>query len=205
MVTDAAAIASAAVFRRARRLEYFTLAYNGLEALVSVWAGVAAGSASLTGFGLDSVIEAASGGALLWRLRVGARASAERAALRLVAWCFAALALYIGYESAAALIARAQPQRSLAGIAVAAASVVVMPLLARAKRRASAEAGSRALRSDSRQADFCAYLSAILLGGLALNAWLGWWWADPVAGLAMTPIIAKEAWDGLRGKNCGCG
>jgi divalent metal cation (Fe/Co/Zn/Cd) transporter len=193
--------------RRARRLEYFTLFYNGVEALISIWAGVAAGSAALTGFGLDSLIEMTSGAALLWRLLqvdAEARERAERVALRMVGWCFAVLAIYIAYESSVTLIARRPPERSIAGILVAAVSVVAMPLLARAKRRAASELGSAALLADSRQTDFCAWLSAILLAGLLLNWLLGWWWADPVAGLLMAPIIGNAARDALRGKACGC-
>ena len=191
---------------RARRLEYFTLLYNGAEAAISLWAGLAAGSVALTGFGLDSLIEMTSGAALLWRLQVDSsrRERAERTALRIVGWCFAALALYIAYESGLTLLTRREPEHSVAGIVVAAASVVVMPLLAGAKRRAAAELGSGALHADSRQADFCAYLSAILLGGLLLHWLLGWWWADAAAGLVMAPIIGNEAREALRGKSCGC-
>ena len=194
--------------RRGQRLEYFTIGYNGLEGLISVAAGVIAGSVSLVGFGLDSFIEVASGAALLWRLRENLNAlRRERATLRIVGACFALLALYIAYESCSKLIRHEAPGTSLPGMIVAAASVVVMPLLARAKRRVAAGIGSGAMHADSRQADFCAYLSAILLGGLLLNALLGWWWADPVAGLVMVPIIAKEGVDGVRGKACcdGCG
>lgn len=189
---------------RGRRLEYFTVAYNALEGLVAIAAGLMAGSISLVGFGLDSAIEVTSGAALLWRLRHDGRDGAERRALRIVGWCFAALSLYVAYESAAALILHKAPEKSIAGIAVAAASVVVMPLLGRAKRRVASGIGSAAMMADSRQADLCAYLSAIVLAGLLLNAALGWWWADPVAGLAMVPIIVKEGVDGIRAKACGC-
>ena len=190
----------------AQRLEYFTLVYNGAEAAIAIWAGVVAGSVALTGFGLDSLIEMTSGAALLRRLRADGllRERAERVALRIVGWCFAALAAYIAYESSVAWIVRREPERSVAGTIMAAVSVVVMPLLARAKRRAAADLGSGALHADSRQADFCACLSAILLAGLVFNWVLGWWWADPVAGLVMAPIIGKEAFDALRGKPCGC-
>ena len=197
--------------RRGQRLEYFTIGYNSLEGLISVAAGVIAGSVSLVGFGLDSFIEVASGAALLWRLRQDLNALrreyVERLTLRIVGACFALLALYIAYESGSKLLRHEAPGTSLSGIIVAAASVVVMPLLARAKRRVAAGIGSGAMNADSRQADFCAYLSAILLGGLLMNALLGWWWADPVAGLVMVPIIAKEGVDGVRGKACcdGCG
>lgn len=209
---DAVNLTRPDLVRRGQRLEYFTIGYNSLEGLVSIVAGLIAGSVSLVGFGLDSAIEVASGAALLWRLHhdfnPSGREQVERTTLRIVGWCFVALALYILYESGSALMRREIPERSIAGIVVAAASVAVMPMLARAKRRVAAGIGSGAMHADSRQTDFCMYLSAILLGGLLLNAIAGWWWADPVAALAMVPIIAKEGVDGLRGKaccnDCGC-
>jgi divalent metal cation (Fe/Co/Zn/Cd) transporter len=198
--------------RRGQRLEYFTVAWNSMEALVSIVAGLIAGSVSLIGFGLDSVIEVASGSALLWRLHhdlnPSRREQVERATLRIVGACFLALALYILYESGSTLTRHEAPEQSIPGIIIAAAAVVVMPILAKAKHRVAAGIGSGAMSADSRQADFCTYLSAILLGGLLLNALLGWWWADPLAGIVMVPIIAKEGVDGLRDKarccNCGC-
>jgi divalent metal cation (Fe/Co/Zn/Cd) transporter len=162
----------------------------------------------LIGFGLDSLIEVTSGTALLWRLHHDLNASrreeVERTTLRIVGGCFIALALYILYDAGKALIFHETAERSIPGIIVAAMSVVVMPLLARAKRRVAAGIGSRAMVADSKQADFCAYLSAILLGGLLLNAALGWWWADPLAALVMVPIIAKEGVDSMKAKSCGC-
>jgi divalent metal cation (Fe/Co/Zn/Cd) transporter len=200
------------LLQRGRNLEYFTIAYNSVEGIVSIVAGLMAGSVSLTGFGLDSFIEVTSGAALLWGfhqdLNESRRQAAERGTLRIVGWCFIALAVYVACDSTLTLVRRESSERSILGIVIAAISVVVMPLLARAKRRVAAEIGSIALKTDSRQADFCAYLSAILLGGLVLNAVLGWWWADPAAGLVMVPIIAKEGFDGIRGKRCsecGCG
>src|SRR5260221_6843928 len=194
--------------KRGEKLEYFTIGWNSLEGLVSIVAGIFAGSVSLVGFGLDSLIEVTSGAALLWRLRFdidpSRREGVERRTLRIVGLCFVALALYIAYDSAASLIRHEAPERSLPGIIIAAWSLCVMPLLARAKRRVANGIGSAAMHADSRQTDFCTYLSAILLGGLLLNAVLGWWWADPVAGLVMVPIIAKEGFDGLRAKAC-CG
>ena len=195
-----------ALVRRGQLLEYFTIAYNSLEGLVSIVAGCIAGSVSLIGFGLDSLIEVTSGAALLWRLRhdfnPGRCEQVERTTLRIVGWCFIALAIYILYESGSTLIRHEAPERSIPGIIVAAASLVVMPILAKAKRRIAVGIGSGAMRADSRQTDFCTYLSAILLGGLVLNALAGWWWADPAAGLVMVPIIAKEGVDGLRGRAC---
>jgi divalent metal cation (Fe/Co/Zn/Cd) transporter len=130
------------------------------------------------------------------------RESAERTSLRIVGACFLALATYILYEAGSALLHRDPPERSIPGIVLAAVSVVVMPLVARAKRRIAAAIASDAMRADSRQTDFCAYLSAILLAGLLLNALFGWWWADPIAALLMVPIIATEGLRSVRGKAC---
>ena len=192
---DAASSTRHNFVQRGKRLEYFTIAYNSLEGLVSIVAGLLARSVSLVGFGLDSLIEVTSGVALVWRLHHDLdpprREQVERTTLRIVGWCFLALALYILYESASTLIRHDAPERSIPGIIIAAVSVVV-----------AAGIGSEAMRAASRQTDFCTYLSAILLGGLLLNAVLGWWWADPVAGLVMVPIIAKEGVAGLRGTAC---
>ncbi len=194
--------------RRGIWLEYVTLAWNALEAIVAIGSGVAAGSIALVGFGLDSVIEMSSGAALLWRLRSDAdvhrRERVERISLRMVGICFVTLVIYVALDAAKSLWHHERPEESLPGIIIAAASLVVMPLLARAKRRVAAGINSGAMQADSRQTDICAYLSAILLGGLLLNAVFGWWWADPVAGLIMVPIIAKEGIEALRGKTCAC-
>ena len=199
-------IADAAFLARGRRLEYLTIAWNGLEAVVSLVAGVVAGSVALVSFGLDSVIEVASALVLLWRLQPDMtpqrRQVVERTAHRLVGVCFLLLSAYVATEAARALWLHNVSERSIPGIAIAIAAVAVMPLLGRAKRKVAAQLGSGALPSDSRQADFCAYLSAILLLGLALNWLLGWWWADPVAALVMVPIIAREGVQGLRGQRC---
>jgi len=196
------------IVRRGQRLEYFTIAYNSAEGLVSIVAGLVAGSVSLIGFGLDSLIEVTSGVALLWRLHhdlnPSRREEVERTTLRIVGVCFVALALYILYNAGYDLIWHVAPDRSIPGIMIAAVSVVVMPLLASAKRRVAAGIGSRAMMADSRQTDFCTYLSAILLGGLLLNAAFAWWWADAVAALVMVPIIAKEGVESLKGRACGC-
>jgi divalent metal cation (Fe/Co/Zn/Cd) transporter len=206
------AINRSQLVQRGRTLECFTVVYNAIEGLVSIIAGLIAGSVSLFGFGLDSIIEVASGAALLWRLHQDLNASrreaVERITLRIVGWGFIALALYVALDSGWTLVQHEKPERSIPGIVVAAFSVVVMPLLARAKRRVAAGIGSAAMKADSRQTDYCSYLSAILLGGLLLNAVLGWWWADPVTALVMVPIIAKEGVDAVRGKGCsecGCG
>ncbi len=205
-MAEAMVIDRVATARRGRRLEYFTIAWNCLEGLVAVIAGVIAGSVSLVGFGIDSFIEVTSGAALLWRMSVDAdlnrRERNERLALRIVGLCFVALAVYIGYESISDLARRQAPEHSIPGIALACASLLVMPLLSRAKRRVGAALGSPAMHADARQTDFCVYLSAILLGGLLLNALFGLWWADPVAALLMVPIIAKEGIEGIRGEAC---
>ncbi|MFN2455964.1 MAG: cation transporter [Pyrinomonadaceae bacterium] len=193
---------------RGRRLEYLTIAYNSCEGLIGIIAGFLAGSIALVGFGFDSVIEVASGAILLWRLRAEMNAArrerVEAQSLQLVGICFLLLAAYVGYDSITSLIMREYPQRSVTGIALAIASLVVMPLLARAKRKVARDIQSAAMAADARQTDLCAWLSAILLGGLLLNALFGWWWADAVAALLMTPIIAREGIQALRGKTC-CG
>jgi divalent metal cation (Fe/Co/Zn/Cd) transporter len=195
--------ARSAQVRRGRVLEYLTIGWNAVEAVVSIGAGLLAGSVALVGFGVDSVIESSSGAVLLWRLREGGRGEErERAALRFVGVSFLLLAAYVAFDAIKSLATREPPEASYIGIGIAALSLVVMPLLARAKRRVAAEINSRAMHADSRQTDLCAYLSAVLLGGLLLNALFAWWWADPVAGLLMTPIIAKEGVEALRGETC---
>ncbi len=192
--------------RRGRRLEFLTVGWNSLEAALAVFAGVMAGSVALMSFGLDSVIEVFSGAVLLWRLRrnasTEANEQAERTALRLVGTSFIALAIYVAADSIHSLIRHKPPESSILGIAVTAVSMVVMPLLARSKRKVASLIRSGALHADSRQTDFCAYLSAITLAGLLLNALWGWWWADPVAALIMAPLIGNEAREALKGKHC---
>jgi divalent metal cation (Fe/Co/Zn/Cd) transporter len=187
-------------------LEWLTVSYNSLEGIIALVAGFFSGSIALVGFGLDSVIEVTSGSVLLWRLRSDAKESQrekmETTALKIVGVLFLALALYVGYEAATCLISKKTPDRSPIGIALAGVSLIVMPLLARAKRRVAAQIGSSALTADAKQTEFCTYLSAILLCGLLLNALLGWWWADPAAGLLMVPIIVKEGRGALQGKTC---
>jgi divalent metal cation (Fe/Co/Zn/Cd) transporter len=192
--------------RRGQWLEYFTIIWNLLEGIVSVGAGVLAGSIALIGFGFDSFIESASGGALLWRLHLDhpeRREQAEKFALKLVGVSFLLLAAYVIFDALKSLIKREPPEATYLGIGIAAVSLVVMPLLARAKRRVAKEIHSHAMEADARQTDICTYLSAILLGGLLLNALFGWWWADPLAALIMIPIIAKEGIQALRGETCG--
>lgn len=197
--------ARGAQVRRGRLLEYLTIGWNSLEGLIAIASGLFAGSIALVSFGFDSLIEVSSGAALLWRLHLDSperRERAERVALKLVGVSFLLLAAYIAFDSIKSLVRTEAPEASYVGIAIAALSLVVMPFLARAKRRVAAEINSRALEADSRQTDICTYLSAILLGGLILNAVLGWWWADPVAALVMVPIIIKEGVGALRGETC---
>jgi divalent metal cation (Fe/Co/Zn/Cd) transporter len=192
--------------RTGKQLSYFTIAWNSVEGLVGVFAGATAGSISLVGFGIDSFIEVLSGATLLWQMTVDAdthrRERNERVSLKIVGTCFAGLAAYIAYESLSDLTARKAPAPSVPGIVLAAVSLIVMPILSHAKKDVSRQLSSAAMSADARQSDFCFYLSAILLGGLLLNAGLGWWWADPVGALIMVPIIAKEGLDAITGKDC---
>jgi len=192
--------------RTGRRLEYFTLGWNLTEAAVAIGAGLFAASIALIGFGVDSLIESLSGAILLWRLQSSkSDESREWLAHRLVGISFFLLALYVGFEAGKSLLRHEQPETSLVGIILSILSLFVMPLLARAKRRVAAKIDSRALHADSRQTDICAYLSAILLGGLLLNALFGWWWADPVAALCMLPLILREGLEAVRDRSaCRC-
>ncbi|MCU1254560.1 MAG: integral rane protein [Candidatus Angelobacter sp.] len=196
----------AIIAQRGKRLEYVTIGWNSLEGLGALATGMIAGSISLIGFGVDSFIEVTSAVALLWRLSVigdeEGREKNERVALKIVGSCFLGLSVYIAYASISGLLQKQAPDHSIAGIVVACAALVAMPLLSRAKKQIGKQLGSGAMVADAKQADFCVYLSAILLVGLILNATVGWWWADPVAALVMTPIIAKEGLDALQGKTC---
>ena len=170
--------------RAGRKIEYLSIAWTSLEGGVGIIAGLLAGSVALIGFGVDSIIEVASSAVLLWRLSDHQQTQErEKLAHRLVGVGFLALAAYISFDALHDLITHEPPRVSYFGIAYAGACIIVMPLLARAKRRAAARLNSDALHADSHQSDICAYLSAILLVGLALNAFFAWWWADPVAAL----------------------
>lgn len=194
------------LLRRGRRLEWFTVVWNSLEGLVSVCLGLFAGSIALVGFGVDSFVETSSGAVLLWRLQGGrdpkSEARVEARALKLVGLSLFALAAYVFYNAMDAILKHRPPDASVPGIALAGLSLIVMPVLARKKRLLAVALGSRALRADSFQTNLCTILSAILLGGLVLNAVWGLWWADPVAALAMVPIIIKEGRGALRGEHC---
>lgn len=187
--------------QRGVRLEQFTIAYNCVEAFASLVLGFMGGSIALVGFGFDSVIEVTSGATLLWRLKRDSD-HAERIALRIVGWCFVVLAAYVAWEAIESLLKSEAPERTPLGVVIALASVIVMPILAKAKRQIASEIGSAALRADSKQTSLCTYLSIILLAGVGLNELFGWWWADPVAALVMVPIIAREGYEALQGKKC---
>jgi divalent metal cation (Fe/Co/Zn/Cd) transporter len=196
-----------ALQHRAIRLEYFTVGWNILEAVVALVAGGAASSTALVGFGLDSIIETASGVTLLWRFRQrrNEEARAESRAVKVVAVTFFALAGYVGYEAASDLWLRRTPQFSLPGLILAVLSLLVMPFLGIAKRRLAKQLKSRALAADGMETLLCAYMSGTLLLGLGANGLFGWWWADPVAGLAIAGFMVREGLETWRGEECGDG
>ena len=176
---------------------------DAIEALVAIGAGYLAGSVALIGFGLDSVIESISGAALYHRLRselhggADANDSRERRALYFVGTSLFLIAAYVSYEAVTALWRREAPEHTTVGIVLALVSLIVMPVLGWTKARTATALQSHALAADAKETFVCSYLSLALLFGLGLNAWLGWWWADPVAGLAMLPLIAYEGWEAL--------
>src|SRR3954465_3605502 len=193
-----------ALIRRGILLSYATISYQRLEAVISLIAGILAGSVALVGFGFDSVVEVTASLTAEWRLRsdMGAerREHAELWTMRIVGACFIGLAVYILYDAGTTLWQQRAPERSLLGIVMLALSMTVMPLLARSKKSVARALASGALEAEARQTSLCAYLSVIGLAGIALNAAVGWWWADPVAALIMVPIIAREGLGGLRAR-----
>ena len=193
MVTDLAGLR-----RRGFWLEYASIAWMVVEAGVAITAGIIAASIALVGFGLDSVIELFSAGIVVWQLRGGEGEERETRAVRLIGVTFFALAAYLTAESIHDLVSRSRPEQSVAGLAVTAVALVIMPALALAKRRTGQALGNRTLIADSAETAFCAYTSAAALAGLGLNAWLGWWWADPAAALVIAGLAVKEgieAWE----------
>lgn len=190
------------LIRRVRLLVAATIAYNLVEAAVALTAGVLASSAALIGFGLDSVIEVASAAAVAWQFSGRDPEARERAALRVIALSFFALACYVTVESVRALFGVAEAAPSPVGIVLAALSLLVMPVLSGAQRRAGRELGSASAVADSRQTLLCTYLSAVLLVGLLLNALFGWSWADPIAALVIAAVAVKEGRDAWRGQHC---
>ena len=188
--------------RRIRLLVAATIAYNTVEAVVAITAGALASSTALIGFGLDSVVEVTSAAAVAWQFTAADPHRRERVTLRIVAVSFFLLAAYITVESLRSLAGAAHADHSPVGIALAAVSLVVMPVLSFAQRRAGREFGSASAVADSKQTLLCTYLSAVLLIGLAANAALGWWWADPVAALAIAVVAVKEGREAWRGDAC---
>jgi divalent metal cation (Fe/Co/Zn/Cd) transporter len=194
-----------ALARRIRLLVAVTIAYNVVEAVVALTAGVLASSTALIGFGLDSVIEVSSAAAIAWQFSArdhAVRESRERTALRIISVSFFALAAYVAVDAVRALAGTGEAAPSPLGIVIAALSLAVMPFLSAAQRRAGREIGSASAVADSKQTLLCTYLSAVLLVGLLLNATLGWSWADPVAALAIAALAVKEGRDAWRGKGC---
>lgn len=191
---------------RARRwavtLAWFTVAWNLIEAVVALAAGSAAGSSALIGFGLDSTIEVSSALVVLWQFRAPVPEARERQALRLIALSFFALATWVAVSAVVDLVQRAEPEASSVGIALAAVSLVVMPLLALAKQRVGRSLDAATVVADSAQTWLCTALSAVLLVGLGTNALFGWWWADPVAGLVIALVAAREGREAWQGRNC---
>ena len=186
---------------RAVRLAWATIVWNVVEAVVAIGAGTAASSIALIGFGLDSTVEVMSAVVIVWQFR-GLAEDRERRALKLIAVSFFALAAYVGVQAIIDLLRRVEPKSSTVGIGLAIASLVVMPMLSRAKRRNGNAMGSATVVADSNQTKLCAYLSAILLAGLILNATAGWWWADPVAALAIAGLAVNEGREAWRGEMC---
>jgi divalent metal cation (Fe/Co/Zn/Cd) transporter len=190
--------------RRVRLLVAVTIIYNVAEAIIAITAGLVAGSKALIGFGLDSVIEVSSAAVVAWQFTASDPRTRERAALRLIAWSFFALAAFVSVESVRALRGSADADHSTVGVVLAAVSLLVMPFLSCAQRRTGHELGSATAVADSKQTLLCTYLSAVLLAGLLLNGLLGWTWADPIAALVIAAIALKEGRNALRGDTC-CG
>ncbi len=191
---------SESIARRARWLAYVSIAWMTLEATVALWAAVAAGSVALLGFGGDSVIEVALAAVVLWRFSGEATSRREHRAAQLIGWSLIGLAAVVAIDSMSALLSRRTPEPTVVGISLVAASLVIMPLLAGAKRRLASQAGSQALAGDAQQSSVCAWLSAVTLVGLGLRAIGGWWWADSAAALVLVPLIAREGAHVLRAK-----
>jgi len=188
--------------RRIRLLVAATITYNVVEAIVALAEGTRVSSTALVGFGLDSVIEVSSAAAVAWQFSAKDPETREKAALRFIAFSFFALAAYVTIDAALSLLGLGDARPSGIGIALATASLIVMPVLSVAQRRAGRELGSTSAVADSKQTLLCTYLSAALLTGLLLNALVGWSWADPVAALAIAAIAVREGRNALRGDSC---
>lgn len=194
--------------RRIRWLVAATISYNLIEAAVAITEGARVSSTALLGFGLDSLIEVASAVAVAWQFTGPDPKARERAALRVIAWAFFALAAYISVEAVRALLGYGEARHSTVGIVLASVSLVVMPVLSWAERRTGRELGSLSAVADSKQTLICTYLSAVLLVGLVLNSTLGWSWADPLAALVIAALAVREGRRAWKGQACcagGCG
>ncbi len=196
------ALTRPAAVRRAQRLTSITIGYNVVEAVVAITAGTIASSTALIGFGLDSVIEVSSAAAVAWQFAGRDPERREKVALRVIAGSFFVLAAFVTVEALRTLIGDDRPDHSPVGIALVSISVVVMPFLSWAQRRAGRELGSASAVADSKQTLLCTYLSAVLLVGLLLNGTLGWWWADPLAALVIAGVAAREGAESWRGDVC---
>ena len=193
---------AAVLSRRVRLLVASTISYNVIEAVVAIAAGTVASSTALIGFGLDSVIEVASAGAVAWQFSGSDPKARERMALKVIAVSFFVLAAYVAVESARSLLGGESAEHSTVGIVLAAVSLVVMPVLSFAQRRAGRELGSASAVADSKQTLLCTYLSGVLLIGLLLNSLLGWSWADPIVALVIAAVAVKEGREAWRGEHC---
>ncbi|WP_200870981.1 cation transporter [Amycolatopsis keratiniphila] len=192
----------AVLSRRVRLLVAATITYNVVEAVVAISAGTIASSTALIGFGLDSVIEVASAAAVAWQFSGKDPEARERTALKVIAVSFFALAAYVTVESVRALFGADPAEHSPVGIVLAAVSLLVMPFLSYAQRRAGRELGSASAVADSKQTLLCTYLSGVLLVGLLLNSLFGWYWADPVVALVIAAVAIKEGREAWRGEHC---
>jgi divalent metal cation (Fe/Co/Zn/Cd) transporter len=202
--------ARALLVRRATRLGWFTVGWNVAEGVIAISAALVAGSQALLGFGLDSGIESISASILLWRLYAERHdpdriEQVERRAVKLIGFSFFILATFVAFDAIHSLVTISEPDASPVGIALTALSLVVMPILAYKKRRVGGEMGSRSVETDSKQSSACAYLSAVVLVGLVLNAWLGWWWADPIAAFGVAVFLVREGREALSARHVdGC-
>ncbi|GAA2751899.1 cation transporter [Amnibacterium kyonggiense] len=188
--------------RRVRFLVVFTIAYNLIEAVLAIAAGTVSDSSALLAFGLDSVIEVSSAAAVAWQFSGGDPEARERITLRVVAISFFALAAFVAVDAVTTLISGHEPHRSAVGILLAALSLLVMPVVSLVQRRSGLSLGSQSVVADSKQTLLCTYMSAALLLGLLANALLGWWWADPIAGLVIAALALREGVEAWRGEVC---
>lgn len=201
-IEELSPVRRAKLSRRIRVFVAATISYNVIEAVVALSAGAAASSSALLGFGLDSVIEVSSAAAVAWQFAGRDPEARERITLRVIAFSFFGLSVFVTADSVRGLIGADTAQHSTVGIVLAALSLLIMPVLSWAQRRAGRELGSASAVADSKQTLLCTYLSAVLLVGLVVNAWFGWQWADPLAGLFIAAIALREGWNALHGDTC---